>query len=1036
MNKKLRNAVLALAMLLPLTMNGQNNNDGHQLPQRKSVTFPASDIQYWVGTGSNSAVVIIGWDDNPSGNNFALAWGVHWNGSATAANMLDTIATYDSRTSYPGISSGWMNGFYYDDGTLVSGSSASYWCYTINGGYAGAYGSQAMADGDVMEISSSCMFTLTTATAATNPNSDPGTTPADTVDATIAFGDILYWVGSGTDSAAFIVNYAQPDTAFAWGYLFNGSTTAEAMVNAIAAADPRFEVVGSPSMGGDLHFVTAEGDTLGLSPADPAMGYNFWWTNLNGVSADAGASSTLHNGYVFKYGDLNSAHGWDFQSGYYMQEAWPTTPTPVPVPQVTPDPVVCDSLPLPYSDDFSGYVSNQSIRAHMAGARMPDCWTMVGSGTTQYVDSPNSTNSVYFGGVAYSTSTNSFGAVSANDAYFCLIASQIYTGTNSSHIADMNATGTRRYAMLPSFEQPLSQTVLTFDHRTSGNGAQLVVGYVLADTTSFVGLDTMLADNRVLHHDTIRFADYAGMPDDARLAFLWQVTSTTASTTGPGNRYCGIDNLTVALDTTAAPVTPAPEDAAIAAADILFWVGEGQNEVVFAVNWADTALAWGYRFQSDSMLVGNIVDAIATADPRLSYVGSPAYISDFLYADSLITDTLRLTPHDPYDYSIYFSMSVNHVASMLGAGQHKVVNGDFVKFADTYAAIKVDSTWIADYSYWDYTYVWPMAIHAVSVPDTTGSTPEPPTPPQPGSFCGAVGTEGCTAIKADSSAFVAWATGVTVTRGPRKISDPSLGVAATGTESNAVGQATLNNVYDVVSLGDGGTALVTFALPITNGDGPDFAVFENGFSDNSLELAFVEVSTDGQRFVRFPATCLTQNTTQLGNAGQSDPTNLNNLAGKYRIGYGTPFDLEELRDSTGINIDSIVYVRIVDVVGCIDPQYATRDQYGNIINDPWPTPFESSGYDLTGVGVIHELTPGVGINEAVAVVDNIYPNPTTGRITVSTRRSAEATLFDISGRSVAVYSLNAGTNVLDLTAFQNGVYMLRVDGAVSKIVKK
>ena len=381
-------------------------------------------------------------------------------------------------------------------------------------------------------------------------------------------------------------------------------------------------------------------------------------------------------------------------------------------------------------------------------------------------------------------------------------------------------------------------------------------------------------------------------------------------------------------------------------------------------------------------------------------------------------------------------MSVNHVASMLGAGQHKVVNGDFVKFADTYAAIKVDSTWIADYSYWDYTYVWPMAIHAVSVPDTTGQTPQPPTPPQPGSFCGAAGTPGSSAIAADSSAFVAWATGVTVTRGPRKISDPSLGVAATGTESNAVGQATLNNVYDVVSLGDGGTALVTFALPITNGDGPDFAVFENGFSDNSLELAFVEVSTDGQRFVRFPATCLTQNTTQLGNAGQSDPTNLNNLAGKYRIGFGTPFDLEELRDSTGINIDSIVYVRIVDVVGCIDPQYATRDQYGNIINDPWPTPFETSGYDLTGVGVIHELTPGVGIDESVAVVDNIYPNPTTGRITVSTRRSAEATLFDISGRSVAVYSLNAGANVLDLTAFQNGVYMLRVDGAVSKIVKK
>jgi fructose-1,6-bisphosphatase/inositol monophosphatase family enzyme len=85
---------------------------------------------------------------------------------------------------------------------------------------------------------------------------------------------------------------------------------------------------------------------------------------------------------------------------------------------------------------------------------------------------------------------------------------------------------------------------------------------------------------------------------------------------------------------------------------------------------------------------------------------------------------------------------------------------------------------------------------------------------------------------------------------------------------------------------------------------------------------------------------------------------------------------------------------------------------------------------------VSDRTPSVGIADATVVVENIYPNPTTGRITVSTRRSAEATLFDISGRSVAVYSLNAGTNVLDLTAFQNGVYMLRVDGAVSKIVKK
>ena len=54
---------------------------------------------------------------------------------------------------------------------------------------------------------------------------------------------------------------------------------------------------------------------------------------------------------------------------------------------------------------------------------------------------------------------------------------------------------------------------------------------------------------------------------------------------------------------------------------------------------------------------------------------------------------------------------------MVGAAGHKVGNGDFVKFADTYVAVKADSTWIADWGgYWDYTYVWPMTIHPVSVP--------------------------------------------------------------------------------------------------------------------------------------------------------------------------------------------------------------------------------------------------------------------------------------------------------------------------------
>ena len=54
-------------------------------------------------------------------------------------------------------------------------------------------------------------------------------------------------------------------------------------------------------------------------------------------------------------------------------------------------------------------------------------------------------------------------------------------------------------------------------------------------------------------------------------------------------------------------------------------------------------------------------------------------------------------------------------------------------------------------------------------------------------------------------------------------------------------------------LGDDGSLVLTFPAPIADGAGPDFAVFENAFSTEFLELAFVEVSSDGTNFTRFPA---------------------------------------------------------------------------------------------------------------------------------------------------------------------------------------
>lgn len=239
-------------------------------------------------------------------------------------------------------------------------------------------------------------------------------------------------------------------------------------------------------------------------------------------------------------------------------------------------------------------------------------------------------------------------------------------------------------------------------------------------------------------------------------------------------------------------------------------------------------------------------------------------------------------------------------------------------------------------------------------------------------FAPPAGEPGSTAIDKNSSSIVAWATGCTVQRGYIDITQPSLGLASSGQTNQVIGIA---GGGAVLSLGDSGVATVTFDYPIMNGPGPDFAVFENSFSNTFLELGFVEVSSDGVNFVRFPAISNTDTTVQIGGFGHVDATLIHNFAGKYRAGFGTPFDLEDLVGlSPNLNLNEITHVRIVDAIGCIQDAYCSRDSRGIKVNDPWNTPFATGGFDLDAVGVIHSNT-NIAIQTLESADQYIYPNP-------------------------------------------------------------
>lgn len=296
-----------------------------------------------------------------------------------------------------------------------------------------------------------------------------------------------------------------------------------------------------------------------------------------------------------------------------------------------------------------------------------------------------------------------------------------------------------------------------------------------------------------------------------------------------------------------------------------------------------------------------------------------------------------------------------------------------------------------------------------------------------------VGEAGSEAIHKDSSIIISWTSDVTVQRGLQDVAQPNLGKTTVGSPAEAMGKADIR----VVSLGDGGEAIAGFKLGIYNGPGPDFVIFENAFNDSFLELAFVEVSSDGVNYFRFPAHSLTDTINAVGSFGAIDPKDLNNFAGKYRGGYGTPFDLDELKNIPGLNLGKVTHIKIIDVVGSLDTLFGTRDHFGNKINEIYPTPFPSGGFDLDAVGAIH-IHP-TGIQEYHLKQVSFYPNPAKDFIRISDNwLNATYQIYNALGE---LKEERRVTNQrIDVSGYEKGIYFLKLISSTgqgqAKIVKE
>ncbi len=173
-----------------------------------------------------------------------------------------------------------------------------------------------------------------------------------------------------------------------------------------------------------------------------------------------------------------------------------------------------------------------------------------------------------------------------------------------------------------------------------------------------------------------------------------------------------------------------------------------------------------------------------------------------------------------------------------------------------------------------------------------------------------------------------------------------------------------------------------------------------------------------------------------------DASLVNNFAGKYISMYGTPFDLQELSGLSGLDIDNVTHVRLVDVIGAVSG-HSCLDNEGRVINDPYPTNFPSGGFDLDAVGAINQLAAGLAVGRNT-IAAGFYPNPANREITVYIKdgigQATQAVITSVTGQQIYSAGIESTATTISIAQFPAGMYYLTISDAkgnkwAGKIIK-
>lgn len=249
-----------------------------------------SDLVYYVGSGPDTAVIVIDFLDGTADSSYA--WGFLFDASATVTggDALTAIAA-DEPTLSVVTGGGFLNDITYNAHAGI-GASPNYWgtwsrtsatAWTSNTGIG-----EVLANGDWF----GCSYT------DFSPAIEPGDSYPAYASNWFNVNQIDYWVGTGSDTAVLVIDFVNAvygeQVSYAWGYLFNGTTDGATMMADIANDDANLDVLTGGGFLNDIYMNAWSG--VAASP--------YYWgtwsgTNLSDWTLNAGLTTSISNGDWF-----------------------------------------------------------------------------------------------------------------------------------------------------------------------------------------------------------------------------------------------------------------------------------------------------------------------------------------------------------------------------------------------------------------------------------------------------------------------------------------------------------------------------------------------------------------------------------------------------------------------------------------------------------------------------------------------------------------------------------------------------------------